>query len=104
MITSNTTQPKTDDTPKKLRMVNTNKLAPKEYSFTPRDYPGVQKRQVQRTGKVFLTTDTLEENRRMAKRAAIAAQKKAAIAAGNAAAAEAQSVEVRRPGRPRKDK
>ena len=74
MITTNKTQPVLPQgEPTKLSVVTTNKLTPREFSFTPREYPGVDKRQTQKVGGMLTTID-LEERKRLTKRAAISAE------------------------------
>ena len=62
MITTNKTQPKFEDgEPKKLKILTTDKVKPREFSFMPREIPGVIKRQTRKVTGGMLTTSDYED-------------------------------------------
>ena len=100
MISTNTTQPIPADTPKKLKVLTTNSLKPREFNLTPREFPMVEKRETRKISGM-LTIQNLEERARIAKRAECAAAIKALRAK------QAQAVPIAEPakkrGRPKKE-
>ena len=62
MITTNKTQPKFEEgEPKKLKILTTDKVKLKEFNFTPREIPGVIKRQTRKVEGGMLTTSDYED-------------------------------------------
>lgn len=101
MISTNKTQPvAAQGEPAKLKVLTTNKLTPRAFSFTPREYPGVDKRQTRKVEGGMLTAIDMEERKRLAKRAAAAEALRAIKAKG--AQAIAMTEPKKKAGRPKK--
>jgi hypothetical protein len=82
------------------KVISTTGLKPKRFSFTMRDFRGVEKRKTRPySGSMFTTLD-LEEHKRLAKRAEAVAQKKALITSPKGIVGESEPATKKR-GRPK---
>lgn len=103
MISTNKTQPAAaQGEPAKLKVLTTNKLTLRTFSFTPREYPGIDKRQTRKVKGGMLTTIDMEERKRLAKRAAATEALKAIKMKGTQAIAMTEP--KKKAGRPKKEK
>lgn len=85
------------------KVISTTGLKPKQFSFTMRDFKDVEKKETRLSpwfkGKM-ITTDMLEEHKRLTKRAEALAQKKASIISPKGIVGESQPATKKR-GRPK---
>lgn len=80
MITTNKTQPKQEKGDKKLRVLTTNTVQPREFDFQPRNYGGFVKKQTRKVTKDMLTPENMEKRARNDLRIRLMRKRKAALA------------------------